>query len=182
MILIAIESFNATGIMFHISNFAQEQSIPIEEIFKAFLPITILTLIFTPLVSKIYQYIRLRVMLFLIVFIQCFVNFFLLKLSNWIFVWLFIIFNSLTWGIHHVLSYTLVSCVLHEKQRAIGYSTLIGFSSLCSAIGPFVYSCLFTFFGSYTAVGHVMLVLNLLIALWILYICRYTKLLKHYDS
>ena len=175
MYLIALESFHATGIMFHISNFAREQSVPLEKIFKAFLPLTILTLIFTPLVSKLYTYVRLHIMLFLLVLSLIFANLFLLKLSNEISIWLFVVFNALAWGFNHVLSYALVSRVLPGTQRAIGYSTLIGFSSLCSAVGPFIYSCLFAFFGSYTTVGRVMFGINILIALWILYLCRYTE-------
>ena len=175
MCLMALENFHATGIMFHISNFALEQSVPLEKIFKVFFPITILTLVFTPMASWLYEYIKLPLLLFLQILSLVFANGILLKLSNDVSIWLFAVANGLAWAFNHVLSYVLVSKILPETQRAIGYSTLIGFGSLCSAIGPFIYSCLFAVFGNYMSVGRFMFVTNSVVALWVLYLCRHPK-------
>ena len=175
MCLLALENFHATGIMFHISNFASEQSVPLEKIFKIFFPLTIFTLVFTPLASWVYTRTRLSFILFLQILSLVLTNAILLKLNNDINLWLFAVANGLAWAFNHVLSYALVSKILPETQRAIGYSTLIGFGSLCSAIGPFVYSCLFAVFGNYMSVGRFMFVINSAIALWVLYLCLKPK-------
>ena len=175
MCLMALENFHATGIMFHISNFALEQSVALEKIFKVFLPITLLTLTFTPLASWLYGYIKLPFLLFLQILSLVFANGILLELNTDANIWLFAVANGLAWAFNHVLSYVLVSKILPETQRAIGYSTLIGFGSLCSAIGPFIYSCLFAVFGNYMSVGRFMFITNSVIALWVLYLCRKPK-------
>ena len=173
MCLMALENFHATGIMFHISNFALEQSVPLEKIFKVFLPITLSTFAFTPMASWLYRYVKLPPMLFLQILSLVFANGILLKLSNDANIWLFAVANGLAWAFNHVLSYVLVSKILPKTQRAIGYSTLIGFGSFCSAIGPFIYSCLFAVFGNYMSVGRFMFVINSAVALWVLYLCRH---------
>ena len=112
-------------------------------------------------------------MLFLQILSLVFANGILLKLSNDVSIWLFAVANGLAWAFNHVLSYVLVSKILPKTQRAIGYSTLIGFGSFCSAIGPFIYSCLFAVFGNYMSVGRFMFVINSAVALWVLYLCRH---------
>ncbi len=175
MCLMALENFHATGIMFHISNFALEQSVALEKIFKVFLPITLLTLTFTPLASWLYGYIKLPFLLFLQILSLVFANGILLELNTDANIWLFAVANGLAWAFNHVLSYVLVSKILPETQRAIGYSTLIGFGSLCSAVGPFIYSCFFAVFGNYMSVGRFMFVTNSVVALWVLYLCLKPK-------
>lgn len=172
---IALQNFHATGILFHLSNFAQEQSVPLEKIFKIFFPISIFTFLFTPVSSWLYARIRFRWMFFILMGMVVLSNVFLLFLGKNVCIACFIVVIAAAWALNHVLSYTLVARILPQKQYSIGYAALGGWVGFCSAIGPFIYSCFFKIFGDYNSVGTMMLWINLAILLWSWWLCKYSK-------
>lgn len=175
MSLIAWQNFHATGILFHLSNFAQEQSVPLEKIFKIFFPISILTFLFTPISSWLYARIRFCWMFFMLMGTVALINGFLLFLKNDFCIGCFIAVIATSWALNHTLSYTLVARILPQTQYSIGYATLAGLVSFGSAIGPFVYSCCSNVLGGYKSVGTMMLWINLAILLWFWWLCKYSK-------
>lgn len=160
VLIIALHNLQATALAFHLSDFASEQKISLAIIFQFFLPIGILELLLNPLIAWLYGHCRSKFLL-----MGSIANIILLNaasgcLSSPLGQITFIATCALGWSFNHILSYSLPAGVLPKEQHAIGYAALGSYASLFSAIGPFAYSCLAVWLGSYTAVNTVMLVAN----------------------
>lgn len=154
--VIALQNLQATAMAFHLSDFAQEQAIPLATIFKVFLPISIGELLFNPLVALLYPRCTLRTLFLLVLGNLALVNFSLFHFhASWS-IALFIVTSALGWSFNHVLLYSLPARVLPEDQQAIGYATFTAWVNLCSACGPFLYSILAKGGLSYLSIGGCM--------------------------
>lgn len=154
--VIALQNLQATAMAFHLSDFAQEQDIPLATIFKVFLPISIGELLFNPLVALLYPKCTMRTLFLLVLGNLAMVNFSLFHFhASWS-VALFIVTSALGWSFNHVLLYSLPARVLPKDQQAIGYAIFTAWVNLCSACGPFLYSILAQGGLSYLSIGGCM--------------------------
>ncbi|MDR2768932.1 MAG: MFS transporter [Puniceicoccales bacterium] len=161
LLAIALHSFQATAISFHLSDFAVEQSIPLSDIYKLFLPIAILELIFNPICSWVVHKIKVQavhVFFLILVLLSISISYFSCLSGRCAIV----ICCALSWSFNHVLSYSLPPLLLPKEQMPLGFATLIGWTSLCSAIGPYLYSVLASLSHGYMAVNSCMIIINML--------------------
>lgn len=171
VLMIALHNLQATAIAFHLSDFAKEHAIPLTVIFKFFLPIGLLELLFNPLIAWIYGRYRSKFLLMGIVVNLILLNVSIIFLSSTLGKITFVLICALGWSFNHILSYSLPAWSLSKEQHAIGYATLGGYISFFSAMGPFAYSCLATLTGTYLAANNIILLANgciLLASLWLI--------------
>ncbi|MDR0647124.1 MAG: MFS transporter [Puniceicoccales bacterium] len=162
--IIALHNLQATAIAFHWSDFAIEKNIPLADIYKLFLPIAILELVFNPIGSWITHTIKFTAIHVLsVILILCSTS--MLYFSSLSGRCAIVILCALGWSFNHVLSYSLPALLLSKEQMPLGFATLIGWTNLCSAIGPYLYSTLAYFNNSYTIANNYIIALNMLI--WI---------------
>lgn len=160
ILMLALHNLQATAIAFHLSDFANEQCIPLTVVFQFFLPIGLLELLFNPLIAWIYGRYRSKFLLMGILVNLIILNVSIVFLTEVIGKFMFILTCALGWSFNHILSYSLPAWTLSKEQHAIGYALLGGYVSLFSAIGPFAYSCLAALGGNYLAANNVMLLIN----------------------
>ena len=158
--IIALQNLQATAIAFHLSDFACEQTIPLSTIYKVFLPISLCELLLNPIIAWIYNRWKSKYLFYTVIVNLMLLNFSSLYLGEFIGMIGFVLACALGWSCNHILSYSFPTCVLSKEQRTIGYATLAGWSSLCSALGPLAYSCLAYAFGGYHGSSQAMLCLN----------------------
>ncbi|MDR2396710.1 MAG: MFS transporter [Puniceicoccales bacterium] len=159
--IIALHNFQATAISFHLSDFAIEQSIPLSDVYKLFLPIVILELIFNPICSWVVHKIKFNaVQVLSVTLIASSIS--ILYCS---FPWgrcAVVVFCALGWSLSHVLSYSLPPLLLPKEQIPLGFASFVGWTSLCSAISPYLYSALTSLSESYMDTGKCMVIFNIL--------------------
>jgi hypothetical protein len=167
--IIALHNLQATAIAFHWSDFAIEKNISLSDIYKLFLPIAILELIFNPLCSWLTHKIKFTAIHVLsVILILCSTSIACLpSLSGRCSI---VILLALGWSFNHVLSYSLPALLLPKEQMPLGFATLIGWTNLCSAIGPYLYSLLAFSNNSYMIANNYIIVLNML--MWIPIVSR----------
>jgi hypothetical protein len=162
--IIALHNLQATAIAFHWSDFAIEKNIPLSEIYKLFLPIAILELVFNPISSWMTRTIKFTVIHILSV-ILILLSTSIACLSSLSGRCSIVILFALGWSFNHVLSYSLPALLLPKKQMPLGFAALIGWTNLCSALGPYLYSLLALINNSYAIANNYIIVLNMLV--WI---------------
>lgn len=158
--IIALQNLQATAVAFHLSDFAREQTIPLSTIYKVFLPISLGELLLNPIIAWVYNHFKSRYLFYIVILNLMLLNFSSLYLGDRMGLTGFILACALGWSCNHILSYSFPAYLLSKEQRTIGYATFTGWSSLCSALGPSVYSCLAYAFGSYQGSCQAMLYLN----------------------
>jgi hypothetical protein len=162
--VMALHNFQATAISFHLSDFAIEKSIPLSDIYKLFLPIAILELIFNPICSRVIQKIKFNaVHIFSLILVLFSIS--ILSFSSLSGRCAIVVFCALGWSFNHVLSYSLPPLLLPKAQVPLGFATLIGWTNLCSAMGPCLYSVLALLSNGYTRATGYIVVVNMLV--WI---------------
>ena len=165
MFIVAFQNLQATAISFHLSNFAQENSIDLSLIFKVFLPMSLLELLFNPGISWLYTHVSIKRLLKLLIFNLILLNVSLIFLTHRFAIFIFIFSSALGWSCNHVLSYSLPAHYLSKEKQAIGFATFSSWVSIFSAMGPFFYSFIATIIGEYTYTAYAMCLLNGLLLL-----------------
>ncbi|MCQ2955631.1 MAG: hypothetical protein MJ218_00335 [Opitutales bacterium] len=169
VLIAAFENFHATGMIFHLSDFARENGVPLSKIYKVFLPITILTFVLTFACAWAYSRVSLKwtalgVIINITLFSLCGIG----LNHDWCILGL-ILTSGLGWAFVHVLAYCLSKRLLLGEQQAMGYAAYAAITGICSACGPIAYTSLFNIFGSYIASGTVMLAINSALILLVAY-------------
>ena len=180
VLIAAFENFNATGIIFHLSDFARENGVALSKIYKVFLPITILTFLFTFVCAWVYAHMSLKwnalgVVINMALFVLC-----AIKLNHDWCILGFIVTSGLGWAFIHVLSYCLSKRLLSGEQQAMGYAAYAAIVGVCSACGPIAYTSLFNIFGSYITSGTVMVTINSALILVVAYALWFLPSLKEF--
>ena len=132
---------------------------------------SLLGVLLTPIVSRLYA--RAKLITTFGCFMVCLISISgaIIHLNAFGF-YLWMVTDAFGWAFHRVLAYALVARVLPQEQRALGYATLAAVVSLCSALGPLVYSLGFRMLGAYQTVGRWMFWLNVVLMLWLVSIGR----------
>lgn len=180
VLIAAFENFHATGIIFHLSDFARENGVALSKIYKIFFYITILTFVLTFVCAWTYSRVSLKWIALGIVINAALFTLCGIGLNNdWCILGL-IVTSGLGWAFGHVLAYCLSKRLLLDEQQAIGYATYAAITSICSACGPIVYTSFFNIFGSYIASGTVMVFINSTLILLVAYALWCSPSLKEF--
>ncbi|HCI56890.1 MAG TPA: hypothetical protein DEW74_02065 [Opitutae bacterium] len=180
VLIAAFENFNATGMIFHLSDFARENGVSLSKIYKMFLPVTILTFLFTFVCAWVYSRISLKwnalmVMINMVLCVLCGIN----LNHDWCVLGL-IVTSGLGWAFIHVLAYCLSKRLLPAEQQPMGYAAYGAITGTCSACGPIAFTSLFTIFGSYITSSIVMIAIMCALTLVVAYALWFLPSLKEF--
>lgn len=175
LLMVAFHNFNATAMAFHVSDFANELDLAHCVVFKVFLPISLLEVIGNPLIAYLCNRFQVKSILCGLngcIGLLCLSTLYLNTQLGFLG---FVVACAMGWSCNHILSYVLPRVYLPQEQLTVGYATLISWSCLCSALGPYGYSLLANLCGGFIRVSQIILWVNILIFVCFLKSCNARK-------
>jgi hypothetical protein len=146
-LLIGFQQLMGTGMAFHMAGLAQELGVPLEKAFSLFLFISILGIGFSFLGSAVCNRCSLVISMVLLATAIFGTVLGALLLGTGYGRTGFVFSSALSWGLNHVLVYVLSPRLLEPSEVPSGNAVIVGFSNICSSLGPLVLSLLERIFG-----------------------------------
>ncbi|WP_238988403.1 MFS transporter [Aureibaculum marinum] len=157
-LILAFNSFFITGFTFHVVSIFSSQGYPKSEAISIFLPISIIAISVGTLFNILSDYVRQKLLLYLMLFSGLLASAGLLMLSNKIGIYFLIIGLGCLGGLFSVVN--AVTWPRYYGRKHLGSITgkTMSFLVIASAIAPSLFSYCYTNLGSYTYIGYLNII------------------------